>query len=332
MAADRKLTIKDIAAELGVSHSTVSRALADSPLIGAATRQRIREAAARQGYIANSAAPTTRGAASGLIGLLVPDVQTDFFSSLVKHFSTSCSDAGLNLLLSVSRHDPVIEERLIHTLREARVAGIAIFPTKHLTPGSQALLDGIRTVQVGRRHAALRAPFVASADADSMDELVRHLLRIGHRRIGYVGSDPSILPGRPRWLAYRRAVAAAGPLAPGLRQIAWPNPDGGRLAMQRLLAQTVRPTAILVASAPMMRGAIEAAQDAGLAAPRDFSLAGFGDPDWFAIWAPGITTVALPTSGIAQAALEALLHEPGAAPDEQLLVNRLMLRGTTAPP
>ena len=321
------MTIKDIAAALGVSHSTVSRALRDSPAIGAETKARVRAAATLQGYVANSAARTMRGEASGLVGLLVPDVQTDFFSSLVKHFSTSCADAGLSLLLSVSRHDPAIEERLIHALREARVAGIAIFPTKGLTEGSQALLAGVRAVQIGRRHAGLAAPFIGSDDAPSMGQLVRHLIELGHRRIGYVGTDPSILPGRARWLAFR---VVATPMA-GLRQIGAPTPAGGRQCMVRLLALPERPTAVVVASAPMMQGAIEAAHAAGLVAPRDFSLAGFGDPAWFSVWVPGITTVALPARSIAQAALDALVGEP-AAPGERLLANRLVLRGTTTAP
>ena len=337
LASRRNLTIKDIASMLGVSHSTVSRALSDSPLIGAATKERIRSAAAHHGYVPDTAARTMRGAPSAILGLLIPDVQTDFLSSLVKHFSTDCSDAGWNLLLSVSSGDPQIEERQIRAFREARVAGIAIYPTKHLTADSARLLQGVRTVQVGRCHAALAAPFISSDDDASAAALTQHLLDLGHGRIGFIGSDPSVYPGLPRWRGFRRALSAGLPKAAAtgttLRRIEAPTVEGGQRCMAELLALEHRPTAILVASAPMMPGVIEAAQSAGLEAPRDFAMAGFGDPAWFRVWGPGITTVALPIAGIAAAALRCLAapsEDPAMPPgDEVLLPNTLVLRGTT---
>jgi DNA-binding LacI/PurR family transcriptional regulator len=328
------VTIKDIAGRLGISHSTVSRSLRDSPLIGAETKERVRKAAAELGYVVHGAARQMRGEPSTLIGLILPDVRPDFFSSLTTAFAKLGSERGLNMLLSVSQHDSAIEEVQIRALREARVSGILLYPTIHLSTGSRTLLKGVPTVQIARRHPGFDAPFVGTDDARSMSTLVHHLVDLGHERIAYIGSDPSLSPGEQRLAAFRETLVALGrPLDETLFEVGMATIEDGINAATRLLSRKQRPTALAVASAPMAEGALDVVRRMGLQLPADLSFTGFGDPFWYRSWGPGITSVAMPAERVAEVALRQLLdRSAGENASIIRLPSEVVLRGTTGRP
>ena len=332
------VTIKDIAERLGVAHSTVSRSLRDSPLIGPETKDRIRRAAADLGYVVNGGARQMRGEPSSFIGLILPDVRPDFFSSLTSALARASTRRGLNLLLSVSQHDATIEEAQIRALREARVSGILLYPTIGLTDGSRALLSHVATVQMSRRHPGFDAPFVGTDDSKSMAALVRHLVDLGHERIGYIGSDPMLSPGDQRLMAFRATLESLRlPIDDRLFEIGLATADAGASAATRLLARTPRPTALAVASAPMAEGALDVIQQMGLSIPGDLSFTGFGDPFWYRSWGPGITSVTMPVERLVELALDQLLEQRSGTrasePFQQFrLPSEVVLRGTTGRP
>ena len=331
------VTIKDIAHRLGVAHSTVSRSLRDSALIGVETKDRVRKAAAELGYVVHGAARQMRGEPSSLIGLILPDVRPDFFSALTTAFAKASARRGLNLLLSVSQHDSSIEEAQIRALCEARVSGILLYPTADLTDGSRRLLRNVATVQVSRRHPGFDAPFVGSDDAKSMETLVRHLVDLGHERIGYIGSDPALSPGDQRLAAFRATLKGLKrPLDDELFEIGLATAEAGVAAATRLLGMNPRPTALAVASAPMAEGALDVIRRMELRLPEDLSFTGFGDPFWYRSWGPGITSVAMPVDRIVEEALARLLEPASEAhrstPRSISVPSQVLLRGTTGRP
>ena len=332
------VTIKDIALRLGIAHSTVSRSLRDSPLIGPETKDRVRKAAAELGYVAHGSARQMRGEPSCVIGLVLPDIRPDFFSSLTSALARASAARGLRLLLAVSQHDPVIEEAQIRALREARVGGILIYPTVEITAGSRTLLQAVPTVQVARRHPGFDAPFVGADDTRSMATLVRHLVALGHRRIAYIGSNPGITPGEQRLGAFRATLAKLGvPIDDALFAIGLATAESGTEAAARLLALEPRPTALAVASAPMAEGALDVIRLLGLRVPEDISFTGFGDPFWYRAWGPGITSVSMPVEKVAEASLRSLLERTSgtvaAKPNQRLVFpSEVVLRGTTGRP
>lgn len=331
------ITIKDIAHRLGIAHSTVSRSLRDSPLIGTETKERVRKAAAELGYVVHGAARQMRGEPSSLIGLILPDVRPDFFSALTTAFAKASARRGLNLLLSVSQHDSAIEELQIRALREARVSGILLYPTADLTAGSRTLLRDVATVQVARRHPGFDAPFVGTDDTKSMATLVRHLVELGHRRIAYIGSNPALSPGDQRLAAFRATLSGLNlPLDDSLFEIGLASAEAGVTAATRLLGLTPRPTALAVASAPMAEGALDVIRRMELRLPEDLSFTGFGDPFWYRSWGPGITSVAMPVDRVVEEALRELI-DPAAGttlstPRSVRVPSEVMLRGTTGRP
>ena len=129
------VTIKDIAQRLGIAPSTVGRALAGNPRISRDTSERVRAAADRLGYVAHSPAQVMRGATSTLLGLAIPDIQNDFYSTVAKAMSESYGAAGFQLVLALTDDDPDTELRQIRGLLSARAAGVVVVPCANPSAG-----------------------------------------------------------------------------------------------------------------------------------------------------------------------------------------------------
>ena len=151
------VTIKDIARSLGVSPSTVTRALAGHGRISAETVRRVRECAEAMGYGADSSARAMQSGTSALIGLLMPDIQNNFYSTMARAAAVLCQRRGFQMVLSVTEDDPRLEEEQIRALVGARCAGTLIVPTAQMTLASQRLLSTVPKVQLVRRSASSRA-------------------------------------------------------------------------------------------------------------------------------------------------------------------------------
>ena len=149
------VTIKDIAARLQVSPSTVGRALADDPRISSAMKQKVAEVASELGYVANRAARMMRGVSSNLVGLVVPDIRNSFYSTIAHALSKCLEQEGFQLTLSETDDDRLAELRHIRELTSVNVAGIIIVPSAKPHPDSVRLLAMTSHIQLLRRHASL---------------------------------------------------------------------------------------------------------------------------------------------------------------------------------
>jgi LacI family transcriptional regulator len=334
-------TIKDIAAHLGMAHSTVSRALNDHPHIKDETKLRVRRAADDLGYIANSGARLMRLGKSSVIGLIVPDVENPFYSAAAKVMAGSCAAEGFQLLLAVSEDDPQQEQQHVQVLREARAAGVAIALTANPRRQTIALLRQVPTVQFVRRDASLPSDAVGIDDREGTRLATQHLLDLGHRRIAYVGGSEELSTGAARVAGYRGALQAAKVEAdPNLEKFGRPRPEFGRQALTDLLSAGNRPTSVVLGSSQLTLGALDALGAARIAMPSEISLVGYGDPDWFRLWRPAITTIGLPLKDIAATAASVLfgrIREAGAgdAPPPGLhapFLPALIIRASTAKP
>jgi DNA-binding LacI/PurR family transcriptional regulator len=331
-----EVTIKDIATHLGLSHATVSRALNDHPFTSDRTKLKVHDAAAALGYIRNAGAGMMRGTRSKMVGFVAPDVQNDFYATVTKTLAESCTEAGMQLVLAVSEDDSELELRKVRALREARVAGIIITPTASPLRKTVELLKAIPTVQLVRSVAALGDVTVRIDDALGTFLSTNHLLELGHTRIGFIGGFGELSTGRDRLNGYQNSLAAMGiKVDEELIALGLPRSSFGFEATVRLLAVRKPPTALVLASSQLTLGALRAIQHLGLTVPSDLSLTGFGDPEWFALWGPGMTTVSLPTNEIAGTAAALLVRQARAsgASDEPLssrvtLAPRLIVRGS----
>lgn len=334
------ITIKDIAARLGVSHATVSRALNDHPSTSAATKVKVREAAAALGYIRNSAAGALSSARSRLIGFIAPDVQNEFYAMVTKVLSGVCAQAGFQLAVAVAEDDPELEYRLVRGLREGRAAGVIITPTAGLLQKTVDLLAPLPTVQLVRSHERLDKRWVGIDDRTGVALATRHLLELGHRRIGFIGGWEALTTGHERRGGYVDALGEFGaPYDESLVALGPPLASFGQDAALRLMRAQPGITGLVLGSSQLTMGALRAMQQRQLSAPQNVSIVGYSDPDWFRLWGPGLTTIDLPIEDIAKTAAQVLFRlmandgvAPGAGRRGLSFQPQLVERGSTAPP
>lgn len=334
-ASRADVTIKDIAAHLGLSHATVSRALNDHATTNIETKRRVHEAADELGYVRNTNASALSGAASRLVGFIVPDVKNEFYSTVAKVIADRCARAGLQMVLAISEDDPKLEHQHVLALRQARAAGVVITPTAGLIERTRDLLQPVAAVQLVRTHPLLEGSRVGMDDCDGVRLATEHLLELGHKRIGFIGGFEALTTGRARRQGYEEALAAADvAFDDSIALLGPPRSTFGGEAIRKLVEEARDISAVVVAGPQLMLGALSHIQELGLQIPRDLSIVGYGDSEWFSIWGPGLTTITLPIAGIGAAAAEALFNALESLPEKQrvdtIFKARLTKRGSTA--
>jgi LacI family transcriptional regulator len=312
-----EVTIRDIARALDISHTTVSRALAGSPKISDETKLRVRAAVEQMGYVPSASARLMRGRQSSIVGLVIPDIQNDFYATVAKFVANAMADRSMQLMLCVTNDDPARELRELRALLELRPAGVIVVPSPAPESETLALLRNLCTVQLLRKHVGLNGTAVLIDDRKGVYSATCHLLDYGHRRIAYVGGRTEISTGRERLAGFHEALAErkieAGPVMLGP-----PRPEFARHAVTSLMTAKNRPTGIIFGSSELTLGAMLALRALGLEWPRDVSVVGYHDPAWFELAERGITTVRLPVEGIALTATSLVLSKHDAhRPDEQ---------------
>jgi len=330
------VTIKDIAAKLGIAHSTVSRALNDHPLISADTKARVSKAAVRLGYITNQGARSMRVGTSRLVGLIVPDVENEFYSSAARAMAEQCTQRGFQLILCVSEDNPDIEERHIRSLREGRAAGLLIVPSPAITPTSIKLLREVPTVQFLRDNAQVGKLTILADDRAGVAAATGHLLELGHRHIGYIGVAPKASTGRRRIEGYELAHRDMGiKTDPSLMRMGPARPSFGAEALQSLLLNAPGMTGLVVASSRQLLGAMRTARAKYVRIPEQLSVVCYGDADWLEVSSPSLSAVALPVEAMSERATHILFDRlnasNGAMKTEPIFATRLIVRASTAP-
>jgi len=332
------VTIKDIALRIGMAHTTVSRALNDHPRISADTKDKVRLAAQELGYVANSGARSMRSGTAKVVGLIVPDIQNEFYNAAARAMAEQCAASGYQLILGISEDDPSREEQHIRTLRESRVAGVLITPTSAPTDLSVRLLDGVPTVQLLRFDRRLGSQVVRANDQQALRDCTDHLIRLGHRRIGLVSPPVDVSTGRQRFNGYRAAMKAAGvEIDQELLAFGPARPEFGEAAFERLHALDQPPSALVVSSSRLVLGVLRAAHRLGVSVPGQLSLVVYGDADWFSVCEPQITASALPIHEMSQTATRLLFASLAPAQGARarqgrgrVVTTQFMVRGSTA--
>jgi DNA-binding LacI/PurR family transcriptional regulator len=312
----RPVTMHDIARAAGVSQSTVSRVLNDSPTsvpIAAETRERVREVAERLGYRPNPLARGLRGARTMLLGVIVREIMDPFFSMAIEAISGEALARGYNVVLGIAhskadeaialravletRHCDAIlllgdmrdEPKFLEDLRASQTPVIALW---HGTE-----LEGVPTVNIDNR-----AGIVAALD---------HLIDLGHSRIGFIGGRP-LGDIRERRTAYLEHLPARGLETPDeyVVQNVTNDPGGGAGALRLLMSLPTPPTAVVCSTDHLATGVLYAAAGLGLNVPADLSVIGFDDIPMASYTIPPLTTVRMPIAEMSAAAARLAMDEP----------------------
>jgi LacI family transcriptional regulator len=295
----RKVNIRDVAAEAGVSVTTVSHVLNrfSGARVSDDTRERVEAAALRLGYAANGLARGLRLQRSQTLGLLSDEIATTPYAGrIILGAQEAASARGWLLMLLTTGNDPRVEQREIRALAQHRVDGVLYATMYHR---QVTVPPELLTMPVVLLDATSPDPAIPSVVPDEFAgglTAVRHLLNHGHRRIGFVTNVDDIPATRLRLGGYRAALEAAGvAYRPDLVVAVTTDARAGYRAATALLERPDRPTALFCFNDRLAMGAYRAAAELGLRVPAQLSIVGFDNQEIIADGLhPGLTTVALP--------------------------------------
>jgi LacI family transcriptional regulator len=297
------VTIKDIASLAGVSYSTVSKALNDSPLVKEKTKRKIFRIADQLGYVPNFAAKSLVSKKSNTIGLLWPTVERTAVSTLATHINNELEKHSYSMILSINEMDSAIQ-----LFNRLKVDGILVFEENHanhvaIRPTSIPIIcygesgnSEIPYIDVDRKNAIFMA--------------VKYLYSLGHRRIAYIGDSGKRIQ-KEKYIGFTEGVMKHGlqshpDMVINTEGLGWQN---GYIATKKLLASSFLPTAIVCASYELTIGALRAIKEARLSVPKDISLISYDNIPQMADLEVAMTTVGAPIEKIAKSIVRYLLEQ-----------------------
>ena len=328
----RRPTITDVAAAAGVSVATVSKAVNGRYGVASETVDRVLAVVAELGYESSLIASSMRSRTTGVIGVLVADFEP-FSAEILK---------GVGQALRESRYD-----LLAYSGSRGAADG---WERRSLSRLSGTLIDGAIMVTPTVVNVGAEVPLVAidphtgpadlpTVECDSFGgalQATRHLIELGHFRIGFIAGRPDLRSSIARDAGYRRALTDAGlPIDPALVGSGSYRQDAVRMAALEMLRRPDRPTAIFAANDISVMEIVKVAAELGLDVPRDLSIIGFDDVPEASKVTPALSTVRQPMQTLGAEAARLLLSlMQGDTPEvtHVTLPTRLVPRATTAPP
>ena len=305
------ITLKEIAQKSGVSVGTVSNVLTGAAVVSPERRERVLAVIQDSGYHPNFVARSLKLRQTRILGMVLADITNPFFAQMVR----GAEDAALkrnHVLLTFNTDDHVEREKhAFSVLRSQRVDGILLV----VAPGPKKpshILDMLKTggplVCLDRVPPGLKVDSVTVGNFAATRECVRHLIALGHRRIGIVAGNLNLQTGRERLNGYLAALRDAGiKVAPELiRKGDFHIESGYQLGLELLLSKH-RPTGLFVSNNLMTIGVMRALAESGLRCPQDLALAIFDDMPATQVLQPPLTAVAQPAYTIGQRGADLLM-------------------------
>jgi LacI family transcriptional regulator len=333
-------TIKDVARAVGLSITTVSRALNGYDDVAETTRARILEAARALDYHPNAVARSLQGNRANAIGLVFPLVlhrsYDTFWLEFIGGMAATCSARGVDLLVSATDGRSEVGQGFKRLARGRRVDGLVICDVLRHDPRITYLRERtIPFVAFGRTAEPEGYSFIDVDGQAGVQQAIGHLLDLGHRRIAYLGLDLDFGFSYHRFRGYRSALRTAGlPCEQALVYHGLTEADVPAV-IDALLALQPPPTALFAAADFLALAAMKAVRAAGLEIPTDLSLAVFDDSPLVQHAEPPLTAVSQPNRRLGEETAALLLDRltnPTAPPVQHLITPTLIVRQSTIAP
>lgn len=330
--------LRGVAARAGVSVRTVSNVVSNFPGVAPGTRAAVQKVLDEVGYRPNLAARQLRRGRTGAIALIVPEIDSPYFSELAAAIVRRADARGWTVLIDQSAGDAERERRLVAGASNHLVDGL-IFSPWSLTPLELAERNNaLPMVLLGERGAGGPIDHVAIDNVVAATEATEHLIGIGRRRIAVIGAQPHLAndTSRQRVLGYREALrrnARAPDKAIEIAVGSLHRSDGAQ-AMQQLLEGPAIPDAVFCCTDELALGALRRLADHRLRVPEDVALVGFDDIEDGRFSVPTLSTVSPDKNQIAQACLDRLderLHEPRRPSITTIAAHTLKVRQSSTP-
>lgn len=331
------VTISDVAKKAQVSRSTVSRVLNNQTrYVREETRLAVLEAAKALGYRPNSIARTLKTKKSHCIGVITDDIDTPFLPLMLKGIEQYAFSRGYSALVCNSGYELEKQKAYIEMLSQRHIDGI-IFAASFVYSYAQDLINPGLPIIYAYSHSPQKTKnSVISDDFNGAQIAVRHLLSLGHERIGYINGPKNVIPSQDRIRGYAHALQNNGVQFEEclVKYGQWEESVSGYRAAQELLSLNEPPTAIFAANDVMAAGVIDAVHDLGLRVPDDISVIGYDDRDIAAFLKPALTTVKLPMYEIGSTAARLIIEcveQDSSFADSAFVQCQLVVRDSCGP-
>ena len=336
-------TIKDIARELQVSSSTVSRALKDYPGISDETKRKVKEMAEKLNYRPNAIALSLRKSRSFTIGVIIPEVVHFFFSTVISGIEEVAFSRGYNVILTQTNEKLAREKSSIDTMLSNQIDGFLVSYSKETTDFqhfSKLLNQGYPIVFFDRVPEIPGAIHVIVNDYAGAYAATKHLIQQGFSRIVHLAGPSNLKISQERTRGYKDALREFGiPFLPELLVECTQGSDeeAHKITAQLLKSISPRPDAFFANNDMAAMGAIQACKSAGFAVPQDIGVVGFSNWQFCSIVDPSLSSVEQNGFRIGSTATEILLDwiekkinpdtiEPSVVLETELLVRKSSVR------
>jgi len=310
----KRTTIKDIAAELGIHHTTVSRALGNHPNVRSETKQLVLEYAEKLNYHPNILAQSLKSQKTKTIGVIVPEIKHQFFSEVISGIEEVTYESDFVILVCQSNEQYEREVMNAKALLSNKVAGllVSISQTTFNCDHFKIYKDnGIPLVFFDRINQEFETTTVVVDDYQGAYQAVEHLIKKGRKKIFHIGGTKQLEISQNRYKGYRDALKYYGLNIENSR-VVWKglHEKDGIEGIKELLSDPENlPDAIFAVNDPVALGAYEILKDRGIKIPQDMSVVGFTNNNISKFLNPPLTTVEQPSFKMGRTAAELLIQE-----------------------
>lgn len=299
----RRVTITDVAARAGVSRATVSRVLSDSRPVAPEIREVVLSAATALGYQANLVGRALRKGRTATVGLLVPDLDNPFFSSLAQHLSTAFEGSATDVLVFSAGDDLRVERRGVESFLGRQVDAVVIIPCNELGSAEtvRRAAQSTLTIQLDRQVVDADVTSVGCDNAIGMQLVSRHVrenVDQNEQPVLYVGAQARSSSGHERYQHFTKDFGDR-PVYLGEFGIEW-----GQEAVDRIIADGHRRGTIVAAADIIALGVISRLHVLGFKVPEDFRVIGFDGVGVARLAHPTLTTIRQPVEEMGRTVLE----------------------------
>ncbi|WP_406678658.1 LacI family DNA-binding transcriptional regulator [Moorella sp. ACPs] len=298
----------EVAKLAGVSPSTVSRVLSNSPYVSEETRQRVLEAVKLLEYKPNRLASNLRKMSSKTIVVVLPDITNPFFARILQGLEDVARENGYHVLLGDTGNNLKLEKDFIDLVRERFVDGLILATARIRKEEILAISQEMPVVLACEYVEGYDIPTVSIDNISAARQATEHLINLGHKRIGFITGPLGVILSRDRLKGYRQALLLHEiPIDESLIQEGDFSVKSGYDIMMKFLAVNPPPTAVFASNDEMAVGAMKAIKHKGMRVPDDVAVIGFDDIPLCTLVEPELTTIAQPKYEIGTHAMDMLL-------------------------
>jgi LacI family transcriptional regulator len=302
-------TIQDIADQLGISTTTISRVLngkAEQYRISKTTQKKVKDLAEKLNYVPNQFAANLRLGKSNTIGLIVPTIRNPFFGTMASELNKELRKMEYMAIFNESDEDEHVEAEALKKLVSRRIAGLLIAPSGENFKEIKMYHDrGLPIICFDRYFEDLDIPYVATDNFLGGYEATRYLIANGHRNIACIQGNRSSRPNAKRVEGYVTALKEANIDSVYVEGDAF-DEQNGYLETKLLLQSKTKITAIFTLSNTIVIGCLRALKEEGIRVPQDISLITFDDSPFLELLSTPISCVAQPLQEISRIAIKFL--------------------------